>query len=167
MSDPNGIRWRLLGCSAYLIPGVLPAALAAGGGAVLGMVVTAAVWGTAALDVGALTGAAIGLASFVAWLVFVICTRKPEAGPEGQGRRGGQARQRREQLVTATLPDSLHCIAPDCNRMRHRRGLCRPCYDRLRQQIRTGRTTWAAAEASGLLLAADKAGQDAWAKGRR
>ena len=43
--------------------------------------------------------------------------------------------------------------------------LCLPCYDRLRKQIRDGLTTWAEAEASGLLLPADREAQRRWGSG--
>jgi hypothetical protein len=67
--------------------------------------------------------------------------------------------------VTATAA-SLFCIAPDCKRLRKVRGCCRVCYDHVRQQIHAGETTWAQAEASGLLLPVNREGQRRWGTGR-
>ena len=54
-----------------------------------------------------------------------------------------------------TAPAPLSCIAPACNRVRRRRGRCFTCYGHVVEQIRAGLTTWAQAEAEGLLLPVD------------
>jgi hypothetical protein len=40
-----------------------------------------------------------------------------------------------------------------------RRGLCLPCYDRVRRTVRTGETTWAELEATGRALPAKSRGE--------
>jgi hypothetical protein len=62
---------------------------------------------------------------------------------------------------------TFRCLTPTCSRPRHRRGLCPTCYGRLCQDIRKGLTTWQAAEAAGLILPVNKAGQRAWSTGFR
>lgn len=61
---------------------------------------------------------------------------------------------------------SILCITPDCKRVRKVRGWCFLCCKRLLAEIRAGRTTRVAAEASGLVLPVDREGRRRWGAGR-
>lgn len=58
---------------------------------------------------------------------------------------------------------NYHCLVPNCGRMRHLRGNCLKCYDRVIRLIRAGETTWEALVAAGLALPA----QTSEARGQR
>lgn len=51
------------------------------------------------------------------------------------------------------------CIVPDCGRVVHVRGLCRPCYGFASSLVRFGLSTWKSMEDSEVILKAHKAGR--------